>query len=325
MTKFPWNPNIPSIVAGSFRWTQVRPARQTGTTLAPEGTMARTNPTLRQRRLGTELRRMREQVGLGGSQLGRAVGMNPAQVTQMEAGKIGISVERLHTIATTCMCSNQPLIDALADIITERGKPGWWEEYRETLATDFLDIAELEGHARRLSVYGTTFVPGLLQTGAYTAALFAQAYPPPRRHEVDLKTAFRMQRQRIIRSGATPYSAFIHEAALRMQFSDPKVNIEQIDALIADSEQPSISVRVVPFAAGAVPSPCENFTYADGPITDLDAAQMDTGHGGQLFDSPAHLTRFRALLAMMDSTALSEEKSRDLMQSIKDEMAGKYV
>ncbi|MFD0397083.1 helix-turn-helix domain-containing protein [Kitasatospora sp. NPDC127121] len=287
--------------------------------------MARTNPTLRQRRLGAELRRMREQAGLGGSQLGREVGMNPAQVTQMESGKIGISVERLHTIATTCMCANQPLIDALADVITERGRAGWWEEYREALATDFLDIAELEGHARRLSVYGTTFVPGLLQTGSYTAALFAQAYPPPLRHEVDLKTAFRMQRQRIIRSGAKPYSAFIHEAALRMQFSDPRVNVEQIDALIADSEQPSISVRVVPFAAGAVPSACENFTYAEGPITELDAAQMDTGHGGRLFDSPAHLARFRALLASMDSTALSEEESRDFMRSIKEEMAGKHV
>ncbi|MFD7826669.1 helix-turn-helix domain-containing protein [Kitasatospora sp. NPDC059803] len=325
MENFPWNPDIPSIVATAPDGPMSGQRGRLGPLLPRKEAMARTNPTLRQRRLGAELRRMREQAGLGGSQLGREVGMNPAQVTQMESGKIGISVERLHTIATTCMCANQPLIDALADVITERGRAGWWEEYREALATDFLDIAELEGHARRLSVYGTTFVPGLLQTGSYTAALFAQAYPPPLRHEVDLKTAFRMQRQRIIRSGAKPYSAFIHEAALRMQFSDPRVNVEQIDALIADSEQPSISVRVVPFAAGAVPSACENFTYAEGPITELDAAQMDTGHGGRLFDSPAHLARFRALLASMDSTALSEEESRDFMRSIKEEMAGKHV
>ncbi|MFJ3787943.1 helix-turn-helix domain-containing protein [Kitasatospora sp. NPDC090091] len=281
--------------------------------------MARTNPTIRQRRLGAELRRMREQAGFGGSQLGRAVGMNPAQVTQMESGKIGISVERLRAIATTCMCVNEPLISALADIITERGKPGWWEEYREALATDFLDVAELEGHARRLATYTTTFIPGLLQTGAYASSLFAQAYPPLLRHEVDLRTAFRMQRQRVVRSGVTPYSAFIHEAALRMQFSGPKIHAEQLDALVLDSTQPTISVRVVPFGAESVPSPSENFTYAQGPITELDAAQMDTGHGGQLFDTPAHLARFRALLAQMDATALSEEKSRDLIQSIKEE------
>lgn len=89
----------------------------------------RTNPTLRQLRLGAELRRMREQAGLGGSQLARALGINPAHVTQMESGRTGVSIERLRTIAALCMCVNEPLIDALAAIITDRDKGGWWEEY----------------------------------------------------------------------------------------------------------------------------------------------------------------------------------------------------
>jgi transcriptional regulator with XRE-family HTH domain len=267
---------------------------------------------------------MREQAGFGGSQLGRAVGMNPAQVTQMESGKIGISVERLHTIAATCMCVNQPLVDALAAIITERGKNSWWEEYRDTLAADFLEVAELESGARRLTTYTTSFAPGLLQTGSYASALFAQTYPPLPHHEVDLRTAFRMQRQRVVRSGATPYTAFVHEAALHMQFGGPRVLTEQLGALGIDSEHPSISVRVVPFSAGVVPSPSENFTYAEGPIPELDTAQMDTGHGIQLFDAPAHLARFRALISQMESTALSEEDSRDLIRSVKEEMEYKH-
>ncbi|MEU1287479.1 helix-turn-helix transcriptional regulator [Kitasatospora sp. NPDC005856] len=282
--------------------------------------MARTNPTLRQRRLGAELRRMREQAGFGGSQLGRAVGMNPAQVTQMEAGKIGISIERLHTIAATCMCVNQPLIDALADIITNRGRSSWWEEYRDTLATDFLEVAELESDAERLTTYSTSLIPGLLQTGAYATALFAQTYPPLPHHEIDLRAAFRIQRQRVVRSGAVPYTAFIHQAALHMQFGGPRVLTEQLNALDVDSEHPNISVRVVPFSAGVVPSPSENFTYAAGPITELDSAEMDTGHGIRLFDAPAYLARFRALIAQMASTALSEEASRDLIRSVKKEM-----
>ncbi|MFJ2780583.1 helix-turn-helix domain-containing protein [Kitasatospora sp. NPDC087315] len=285
--------------------------------------MARPNPTLRQRRLGAELRRMREQAGFGGSQLGRAVGMNPAQVTQMESGKIGISVERLRTIASACMCVNQPLIDALADIITEREKPGWWEEYRGTLATDFLEVAELEGHARRLSTYTITFVPGLLQASVYASAVFSQAFPPPPRHEVDLRTAFRIQRQRVVRSGGTSYSAFIHEAALRMQFSGPKVLTEQLDALLEDSEHPGISIRAVPFDIGSLPGPSENFTYAEGPIPELDVAQMDTGHGSQLYDSPAHLASFREILTRTASVALSEDESRDFIRSIKKEMESK--
>ncbi|MFD7411525.1 helix-turn-helix domain-containing protein [Kitasatospora purpeofusca] len=284
----------------------------------------RSNPTLRQRRLGTELRRMREQAGFGGSQLARDLGINPAHVTQMEAGKTGISVERLRTIAALCMCVNQPLIDALADIITTRGKSGWWEEYRGELATDFLDVAELESDARRLVTYTTTFVPGLLQTTAYASALFSQTYPPLPPHEVELRTSFRMRRQLMVQSAATPFCAFIHEAALRMQFSGPKDLAEQLEALLAQSERPNISLRIVPFGVDSVPSPSENFTYAEGPVVDLDAAQMDTGHGGQLFDAPAHLARFRALIAQMGSTALSEERSRDLIQSIMKESERKH-
>ncbi|MFI6152926.1 helix-turn-helix domain-containing protein [Kitasatospora sp. NPDC051170] len=286
--------------------------------------MARTNPTLRQRRLGAELRRMREQAGFGGSELGRLVGMNPAQVTQMEAGKIGISVERLRTVAAMCMCVNEPLIDALSEIITEREKPGWWEEYRGSLSGDFIDVAEFEGQARAMTTYTMAFIPGLLQTGSYAAAVFAQAVPPPPRHEVDLRTAFRMQRQRRIRSGVTPYGALIHEAALRMQFSSPEVLAEQLGALIEDSAQPNISIRAIPFDVGAMPSSLANFIYAEGSIPELDTAQVDTGLGARIFDAPAHLAKFRSLLARFESRALSEEETREFIGSIKKEMESKH-
>ncbi|MFJ9946728.1 helix-turn-helix domain-containing protein [Kitasatospora sp. NPDC091207] len=321
MVTFPWIRDIPSNVATAGLDGPAHDQRgRLGPPLPRKELMARTNPTLRQRRLGVELRRMREQAGFGGSQLGRAVGMNPAQVTQMESGKIGISVERLRTIAATCMCANQPLIDALADIITDRGKPGWWEEYRETLAADFLEVAELEHFARALSTYTITFVPGLLQTSSYASAVFSQAYPPLPRHEVDLRTAFRIQRQRVVHSGTTPYSAFIHEAALRMQFSGTQVRADQLDALIEDSEAPGISVRVLPFDITGLPSPIENFTYATGTISDLDTVQTDTGFGSQLLDAPAHVARFRAILAQMDSTALPAKESREFLRSMKKEM-----
>ncbi|MFE5580471.1 helix-turn-helix domain-containing protein [Kitasatospora sp. NPDC056531] len=285
----------------------------------------RSNPTLRQLRLGAELRRMREQAGLGGSQLARALGINPAHVTQMESGKTGISVERLRTIAALCMCVNEPLIDALVEIITDRDKGGWWEEYRGSLSQDFLEIAEIESRAHALSTYTMAFIPGLLQTNAYASAVFARDVPPLPRPEVDLRTAFRVERQRIIRSGETPYSAYIHEAALRMQFSGPKVQAEQLGSLIDDSERSTISVRVVLFDVDTLPVTHENFTYVEGPISELDTAQMDSGLGNVFFDAPAHTARFRSLLARIDSAALSEEESREFIRSIKKDMESKHV
>ncbi|MGW3073726.1 MULTISPECIES: helix-turn-helix domain-containing protein [unclassified Kitasatospora] len=285
----------------------------------------RSNPTLRQLRLGAELRRMREQAGLGGSQLARALGINPAHVTQMESGKTGISVERLRTIAALCMCVNEPLIDALTDIITDRDRGGWWEEYRGRLSQHFLEMAEMESRARALSTYTMAFIPGLLQTTNYASAVFARGVPHLPQHEVDLRAAFRMQRQNVVRSGETPYSAFIHEAALRMQFSGPKVQAEQLGGLIEDSEQSTVSIRVVLFDVDTLPVNYENFTYVEGPIPELDTVQMDSGLDSVIFDAPAQIAQFRSRLDRLDSAALSEEESRDFIQTIKKDMESKHV
>ncbi|TYC72812.1 XRE family transcriptional regulator [Streptomyces sp. CB01881] len=283
----------------------------------------RPNPTLRQRRLGTELRRMREQAGLGGTQLARTLGMSPAQVTQMETGKIGISADRLRTIAAACKCANQPLVDALAGLAATRGK-GWWEEYRGVLPTDFLEVAEMEAHSHELYTWATTYIPGLQQTSAYASAVFARITPPLPRHDIDVRTAFRVQRQHVVRSGKTPYVSFIHEAALRMQFGGPKVLADQLGSLIEDSAQPEISVRVVPFDMDTFPGAGENIMFAEGPVPELATLQMDTAQGVLFFDSPADLASHRTTFARLNSLALSEDDSRKFIRSLEDEMKGKY-
>ncbi|WP_183107022.1 helix-turn-helix transcriptional regulator [Streptomyces sp. 1114.5] len=267
--------------------------------------------------MGTELRRIREQAGIGGSELARELGIHATQVTQMESGRSGISVERLRTIATVCMCTNQPLIDAMAAIATERGK-GWWEEYRNTLTTDFLEVAELEGHAEKISFCNTVYLPGLLQTRSYASAMFARLVPPLPPQEIETRTVFRLRRREVLE--ATPARAFIHEAALRMQFGGPAVLLEQLAALLNDSERPGLSIRVVPFAVDTFPGAGENLTYVEGPAPELDTVQMDISPGTLFFDSPANLAKYRTIFSSLDASALSEEQSRDFIRSIMKEM-----
>ncbi|MFI9159977.1 helix-turn-helix domain-containing protein [Kitasatospora aureofaciens] len=288
-----------------------------------EDAMALRIPTLRQRRLGAELRRMREQAGFGGSQLARLLGVTPALVSQMEIGKSAVSVARLHQIAEACMCANVPLVEALAGMARER-ETGWWEEYSLRLPTDLLDVAAIEAHAQRIVTYSITFLPGLLQTPAYAASVFARAIPPLPQPDVDLRLAFRLRRQQIVRSGATPYTAFIHEAALRMQFSGPEALAEQLGALIDHSESRDISVRVVPFKIESLPGPSENFVYVAGPVPELDTVQIDISFGCPLFDSPSDLASYREILDRMASVALSEDDSRDFIRSIKKEIEGNH-
>ncbi|WP_406098005.1 helix-turn-helix domain-containing protein [Kitasatospora purpeofusca] len=284
----------------------------------------RRDPTLRQRRLGAEMRKMREQAGLGGSQLARALGLNPTQVTQMETGRIGVSADRLRTVAAACDCRNATLVDALAEMAVERAK-GWWEEYRGVLATDFLEVAEVEGHARKLYTCTTTYIPGLLQTREYASAVFARATPLPTAQDIALRTDFRMRRQRILDAQKVPYLAFIHEAALRMQFGGPRILVDQLAALIEASAAPGISIRVMPFSADTFPGSSENLTFAEGATPELDTVQMDVAHAVQFFDSSAHLASYRSVFARLEAATLAEGESRELIRSVMKEVEGRHV
>jgi DNA-binding transcriptional regulator YdaS (Cro superfamily) len=258
---------------------------------------------------------MREQAGLGGNQLARALGLNPTQVTQMEVAKIGVSADRLRTVAAACACGNQALVEALAGMATEREK-GWWEEYRGLIPSDLLEAAEIEGHASKITTYTMAFIPGLLQTSSYATAVFAKGLPLLPRQEVDLRTAFRLKRQQAVRSGGTPNTAFIHEAALHIRYGSPAVLSQQLESLLEDSEHPRTSVRVVPFETVDFPGPSENLTYAEGPVPELDTVQADASFSTQLFNSPAQLANYRAILGRIASVALPDDESRDLIRSI---------
>jgi transcriptional regulator with XRE-family HTH domain len=256
------------------------------------------------------LRKMREQAGMRAPQVAAYLGVDPTQISQMESGKVGVSPERLRSFAAACKCMNSRLIDALAEVAKGRGK-GWWEQYRGTLPSGFLEIAEVEFHATEIYTASSTHIPGLHQTGAYAAAVFARAIPPLPRHELDALLAFRIQRQQALRAAAgKPVTAYVHEAALRMQFGGEKVLMDQLEALLEDMERPEIAVRAIPFPVDGPPGSGENMFYAAGPISELDTVQIDNAGGPMFFDAENILATYKAIFDRLDRVALSGEESR---------------
>ncbi|MFD5389251.1 helix-turn-helix domain-containing protein [Streptomyces sp. NPDC127074] len=276
----------------------------------------RSVPTARQLRLGTELRRLRERAGLTSTESGRLLGTNQTAISNIEASRFGVSAERLRALARNYRCADQALIAALLDMAVER-KRGWWEEYRETLAAGLLDLAELEHHAVELRTAYVAHMPGLLQTVDHAREIFRQAVPPLSPPDVEHHISHRVKRQAILyRDKPTPYTAIVHEAALRMRFGGPETTRVQLQHILDMSEHAHIKVVVIPFEAGSFPGSGPSILYAVGPVPQLDTVQLDTEHGSELLDAPAQLERYRIVLDRMEAVALTEPKSRDLIQSI---------
>ncbi|MFJ5777728.1 helix-turn-helix domain-containing protein [Streptomyces sp. NPDC093094] len=273
-------------------------------------------PTARRLRIGVELRRLRERAGMTAVEAARSLGTTQAQISNIEANRFGVSADRVFTLAQIYGCTDFPLVDALAAMAADRTR-GWWEEYRETLPSRLLDLAELEHHAMALRVTQVINVPGLLQTPEHSRALFREAVPALRPHEIEYRISHRIKRQAILhRDQPPPYTAIVHEAALRMQFGGRDVARAQLRHLAEISEHPAISLCVIPFDGTSFPTTGHAVDYFHGPVAALDTVEIDTAHGSELVDAAGQLDKYRLVLDRMAAVALKPAPSRDLVHCI---------
>ncbi|GGZ77825.1 helix-turn-helix domain-containing protein [Streptomyces bluensis] len=279
------------------------------------------NPTGRQLRFGAELRKLRERAGLSATEAGQLLGIKQAQVSNMEAGRVGMSAERVRTIACHYDCSDKPLIQALSDMTSQRTR-GWWEQYRDLVPSALLDLAELEHHAQALRASTTARVPGLLQTREYALEIFRQAVTELSPPDIEHRLSFRIKRQAILyrEDSPTPYEAIVHEAALRMKVGGPTVTRQQLQYLLDMSERDHITLRAITFDAGAYPGSGQSIYYAYGPVPPLDTVQLDQSHGVAFLDAEAQLHKYRTLFGRIDAVALSPEKTRALVHTLMREL-----
>src|SRR5688500_10582146 len=73
----------------------------------------RSNPSERQRRLGAELRKLRMRAGLSGEQAAAFLDADRARISNIEAGRIDVSRNRLYKVLREYDCPPGPYFDGL--------------------------------------------------------------------------------------------------------------------------------------------------------------------------------------------------------------------
>ncbi|UGY95109.1 helix-turn-helix domain-containing protein [Streptomyces gobiensis] len=281
----------------------------------------RSTPTTRQERLGVELYRMREAAAMTARDAAKLLGVDPAKISHIEAGRVGVSEERLRRLAAFYSCSDTALIDALSAMTHEQRGQGWWEEYRGILPAPFLDLSELEHHASYLQAIQITDIPGLFQTEDYARAIFGCTVPQLPQAELEARVAHRMERQKILLREEPPtYEAIIHEAVLRMHFGGRKVVRAQLAHLLEQGDRPGITVRVVPFTTEEYMGANRTMLYAGTAVPKLDTVQIETAVGVTFLDAESQLKRYRTLFQTAEIAALGVTESHDFVHAISREL-----
>ncbi|UQI43771.1 helix-turn-helix domain-containing protein [Streptomyces sp. HU2014] len=281
----------------------------------------RSNPTARQVRLGSELRKLREASGMLAKEAGTLLGGGSAQISHIEAGRWGVSPDRVRHMAKLYSCGDAALVQALSTMADDHRSKHWWHAYRGILAPGFLDISELEHHATYIKCLQPVTFPGVLQTEEYARALFGSVIPRLPDEELDARVEHRLRRRVILeQESPPPFEAIIHEAALRMRAGSRKTAREQLEHLTEVAGWPCVTLRVIPFAQEDFIEVTQTLMYAGAVVPQLDTVHCDTPFGGRYLDTAADLDKYQALLDGARRASLSPEESRVFIHRIAQEL-----
>lgn len=189
------------------------------------------------------------------------------------------------------------------------------------LPTAFMDLSELDHHARFQYNVAILFVPGLLQTEDYARAVYSTRIPVLAEDELELRVRHRVAR-RVIIDGPSPIplDAVIHEAALRIMVGTRAASRTQLTRILELSEADHITVRVIPFDLEGFSWGNSTMAYLGGDVTKLDTVIRDTPTGAVYVDAEDQLSTYRARFQEVKAMALEPARSRDLIQRLAKEL-----
>ncbi|WP_328938211.1 helix-turn-helix domain-containing protein [Streptomyces tauricus] len=281
----------------------------------------RTTISERQRRLGYELKHLREQAGFSAGEAAERIGMGRAQLSQIETAKTTILTERLHELCRLYGCTDETYVRALVAMSEATGK-GWWSAHRKHRGPGALDLAELEAGAVTIRTHEPLFIPGLFQTADYARAIFSS--PKLELDNIEQALRFRMERQRILTLDDPPsVHAVIHEAALHMRFGDADVVREQLLHLIELARLPNVTIQIYPFTAQAYAALSGNFAHFIPSNAKLGTVLLEAPLGSRCLAEEGQLREYSFLFDSLAESALApiDVSLAPEARSVKDSLA----
>jgi hypothetical protein len=202
-----------------------------------------------------------------------------AKLERIEAGAQGLSHADLALMCQVYQADDETR-KKLEELIDSGHEDAWWER-SGPLPEWFSTFIELESMAQRIRVYEGELIPGLLQSPAYQHAMFAvQGTENP-----DKKFEMRQKRQIRAFECDVAIEAVVGEGALKRIVGDHDVMQEQRAYLHRLDELEAVTVRILPYTAGAHPAISGPFNLLDFANADLPSVVYSENYGNGRYDS----------------------------------------
>jgi transcriptional regulator with XRE-family HTH domain len=284
--------------------------------------------TIRSRRLGKQIRQLRDDAQLNQEKLVELMNadqprqrcISASHLSRVESGIARINSEHLHRIIAVLDVGavQAQMLDQLRHRADERG---WWQEYSDIVVEAIEMLVEIGEDATMARSYDIAFVQGLLQTRAYAEAVIGngRAFVPP--INVDRVADLRMRRQRRLSEDSFQgLTAVMTEGVIRTMVGGRDVMREQLRHLIEVTQEYPVTIHILPFGAGALPG-SDNFVIFEFPHDlDGDVVYVDSSTAQRIHEERDIVRQctytFHAALAQ----ALPARQSQDLIRAVMEEL-----
>jgi transcriptional regulator with XRE-family HTH domain len=276
--------------------------------------MTTRTPTGRRRRLGAELRRLREAAGLTIDRVAEELECSPSKVSRIETGQVSATPRDVRDMLGLYGVDDARL-EAMVQVAREARQRGWWQK--------FVDVPDgvpayvgLETAATSIDVYMALLVPALLQTPDYARAVIAAVRPDLPRSEIDRRVELRLRRQDLLGQERPPrMRVLFDDTVLRRPVGGPAVMAAQRRRLLADADRPAVTIQVLEAGAGAHAGMDGPFTIFGFPApAERDVVALDSAADALYLEDAEDVARYRRVFELLLPAARSPEDSAAIIR-----------
>lgn len=281
-------------------------------------------PAASERRLATELRRLRRRARLTGKDVATQLGWSEAKLSRMERGLSMVKIADLKELMALYAVPD-PHRSELVALAKESREAGPLDEVTADLPTGHARYLQAEAEAQTTWNWEPQVVPGLLQVEDYTRALLevwrGMFVRPPA--EIERRVETRWLRQHVLRRSPPPeLYIVIDESILHRKFGTSSVMRDQLAYLADISEQPNIDIRILPLNGDQVIG-TGAFVYFKFPsihgVSLPDTVAFEHLNGTTFVNAEEDVNTYWVVFNALHASSLDPQATRDMLTAVKRE------
>jgi transcriptional regulator with XRE-family HTH domain len=271
------------------------------------------SPRIPAQRLGKELKRLRVAVGKTQAEVADYVGTPATTISKIETGERNAPIPHLKLMLQLYQV-DPAHAETLIKLAEQAREPRWWAAYSDDLPKWFREYVRVESEATQVWTYEQGYFPGLLQTRSYTEAIMVATNISENAEGFARVRATRQQR--LIGEQPLILQVVLDEAVLRRMVGGPDVMREQIARLREATSQPSITVRVLPFSAGAHPGLTGSFIVLRFAEKAMNMVYVELRGSAVYLDGEKDTSIYESSFQTLSALALDEGDTTSLLSEI---------